>query len=368
MPYKVIDAHGHVNAPPQLYAYKSGLLASSGVHGQGSSGVTEELLAPIVKRHVEGTLDKVGTDVQFLSPRPFQLMHSERPAKIVDWWCKANNDAIAMSVKLAPDRYRGVCGLPQVWGESPRNCLEELERCVVEMGFVGCMIDPDPSEGQDLNMPTMENEYWYPLYEKMAELDVPALMHTAACKNPRESYSNHFITEESIQVLAIANSRLFEDFPNLKIIVCHGGGSIPYHIGRWRATRIRQRGVHGELRREHQEALLRHSAVQPGVVGAAVQDHRDGPVHVRDGEPRDGIGAGPGDGEVAGRHEAGDRGHLLADGGRQGERIRERRQGGAPTLQGLGSDSTHQGHFDKDEAHGRRTGSAAGEAGHVRRV
>lgn len=241
MPYKVIDAHGHVNAPPQLYAYKSGLLASSGVHGQGSSGVTEELLAPIVKRHVEGTLDKVGTDVQFLSPRPFQLMHSERPAKIVDWWCKANNDAIAMSVKLAPDRYRGVCGLPQVWGESPRNCLEELERCVVELGFVGCMIDPDPSEGQDLNMPTMEDEYWYPLYEKMVELDVPALMHTAACKNPRESYSNHFITEESIQVLAIANSKLFEDFPNLKIIVCHGGGSIPYHIGRWRATRIRQR-------------------------------------------------------------------------------------------------------------------------------
>ena len=241
MPYKVIDAHGHVNAPPQLYAYKSGLLASSGVHGQGSSGVTEELLAPIVKRHVEGTLDKVGTDVQFLSPRPFQLMHSERPAKIVDWWCKANNDAIAMSVKLAPDRYRGVCGLPQVWGESPRNCLEELERCVVEMGFVGCMIDPDPSEGQDLNVPTMENEYWYPLYEKMVELDVPALMHTAACKNSRESYSNHFITEESIQVLAMANSRLFEDFPNLKIIVCHGGGSIPYHIGRWRATRIRQR-------------------------------------------------------------------------------------------------------------------------------
>ena len=241
MPYKVIDAHGHVNAPPQLYAYKSGLLASSGVHGQGSSGVTEELLAPIVKRHVEGTLDKVGTDVQFLSPRPFQLMHSERPAKIVDWWCKANNDAIAMSVKLAPDRYRGVCGLPQVWGESPRNCLEELERCVVEMGFVGCMIDPDPSEGQDLNVPTMENEYWYPLYEKMVELDVPALMHTAACKNSRESYSNHFITEESIQVLAMANSKLFEDFPNLKIIVCHGGGSIPYHIGRWRATRIRQR-------------------------------------------------------------------------------------------------------------------------------
>ena len=241
MPYKVIDVHGHLNAPPQLYAYKSGLLASSGVHGKGSSGVTEELLAPIVKRHVEDTMDKVGTDVQFLSPRPFQLMHSERPAEIVEWWCQANNDAIAASVKLAPTRYRGVCGLPQVWGESPKNCIEELERCVKDLGFVGCMINPDPSEGQDLKMQTMEDEYWYPLYEKMVELDVPGLMHTAACKNPRESYSNHFITEESIQVIALANSKIFDDFPNLRIIVCHGGGSIPYHIGRWRATRIRQR-------------------------------------------------------------------------------------------------------------------------------
>src|SRR5688500_327655 len=109
----IIDIHGHTNAPPSLMAYKAGLLASRGAHGRGNPGLNEEAMANVVKSHVTNTMDKVGTDVQFLSPRPFQLMHSEKPDKIVHWWVQANNDAIAMTLKIAPDRYRGVAGLPQ---------------------------------------------------------------------------------------------------------------------------------------------------------------------------------------------------------------------------------------------------------------
>ena len=85
----------------------------------------------------------------------------------------------------------------------------------------------------------MGDPYWYPVYEKLVELDVPALVHSAACKNMRESYSNHFITEEGIAILSILKARLFERFPTLKLIVGHGGGSIPFQIGRWRAEAIR---------------------------------------------------------------------------------------------------------------------------------
>ena len=245
----IVDIHGHVNAPSELGAYKAGLLASRGAHGKGSTNVPEERLAPIVKRHVEETLDKVGTDVQFLSPRPFTLMNSEKPDRIVHWYTEACNNVIAQTVKMYPDRYRGVAGLPHVHGVSPANCAEEMERCVKDLGFVGVMINPDPSEGTDLDMPTMGDEYWYPLYEKMVELDVPALIHTAACKNTRETYSNHFITEEGIQTLSLVNSSVFQDFPKLKIIMAHGGGSIPYQVGRWRAGRFnaRARGAQVEL-------------------------------------------------------------------------------------------------------------------------
>ena len=101
------------------------------------------------------------------------------------------------------------------------------------------MINPDPSEGLDNDTPPMGDEYWYPLYEKMVKYDVPAIIHSASCKNIRESYTGHFITEESIQTVSLCDSTVFDDFPSLKIIMCHGGGSIPYQIGRWRALRWR---------------------------------------------------------------------------------------------------------------------------------
>ena len=236
----VIDVHGHVTAPPELYAYKSMLLASRGYHGRGSPGISDERMHSAVKTHLD-LLRQVGTDVQFISPRPFQLMHSETPESIVRWWVEANNDIIARECKAYPETFRGVCGLPQGPDIPIAASVEELERCVTELGFIGCLINPDPTEGTGL-MPTLENEYWYPLYEKMLALDIPGLVHSTACRNPRESYSAHFITEESIAVLNLikTQSRVFDAFPNLRLIISHGGGSVPYQIGRWRASRFNQ--------------------------------------------------------------------------------------------------------------------------------
>jgi predicted TIM-barrel fold metal-dependent hydrolase len=230
----IIDIHGHTNAPPSLYAYKSNLLASRGAHGRGNPGITEESMANGVKNHLANNLDKVGTDIQFLSPRPFQLMHSEKPEKIVQWWCAANNDAIATSVKLAPTRYRGVAGLPQCAGVPITNTFDEIDRCM-EMGFVGIMINPDPYEGGGTPAPGLGDEYWYPLYEKMVALDIPALIHSAGCKDPWDTYSNYFITTETRTIISMVASQTFKAFPNLKIIVSHGGGAVPYQVGRYRA-------------------------------------------------------------------------------------------------------------------------------------
>jgi predicted TIM-barrel fold metal-dependent hydrolase len=231
----IIDIHGHTNAPPSLYAYKAGLLAGRGAHGKGNPNVTEEQLQNAVKNHLDNNLDKVGTDVQFLSPRPFQLMHSEKPDKIVHWWVEANNNAIATTVKLAPTRYRGVAALPQCAGSPITDTFEEIDRCVNDLGFVGLMINPDPYEGDGTHAPGMGDEYWYPLYEKMVQLDVPALIHSAACKDPWDTYSNYFISVETRCIISMVSSGTFDKFPNLKIIVSHGGGAVPYQVGRYRA-------------------------------------------------------------------------------------------------------------------------------------
>ena len=221
---KILDAHAHTNAPPELYAYKAGLLSSRGYHGKGNPNISDERLAGAVKRGLD-IMDSVGTDMQFLSPRPFQLIHSEKPAEIVDYFCEANNDVIARVVKSHPDRYAGVCALPHHVDEpDTKHLLGELGRCINDLGFIGCMINPDPGEGAGYT-PPMDDEYWYPLYEEMVKLDVPALIHSAACKDPRESYSAHFITVESQVILNLIKpeSNVFKDFPKLKIIVAHGG-------------------------------------------------------------------------------------------------------------------------------------------------
>jgi OH-DDVA meta-cleavage compound hydrolase len=246
----IIDAHGHASLPAELYAYKAGLLSHRGAHGRGSPGVDDELLERALttptfggSSHLE-QLREAGTDLQFISPRPYQMMHSEKPERIVRWYIEETNNLIARQCRMHPDVFRGVAGLPQYAGVGVQHAVEELERCVKELGFIGCLLNPDPMEGAEgPHPPGLGDEYWYPLYAKLVELDVPALIHSASCRSPRESYTLHFITEESIAVIGLCSSRVFRDFPTLKIMVSHGGGAIPYQIGRFRAGRYRQKGA-----------------------------------------------------------------------------------------------------------------------------
>jgi 4-oxalmesaconate hydratase len=245
----IVDIHGHLNAPPTLYAYEAGLLASRGTHGPGrrpsgrtmwdagsyqDPGLNEETWGAAVQFHLTNMLDQVGTDVQFLSPRPYHLMNSEKPERIVHYWVQANNDAVALCVKLAPNRYRGVAGLPQCAGALINNTFEEIDRCINELGFVGILINPDPNEGVGMS-PGMGDEYWYPLYEKMVRLNIPALIHSGSCKDPWDAYFNHFITTETRCIISMVANGTFDAFPDLKIIVCHGGGAVPYQVGLYRA-------------------------------------------------------------------------------------------------------------------------------------
>ncbi len=232
----IIDIHNHIVAGEELSRYQASLINSRGFHGKRKPPVTEESIKSATwqgHKHTE-VLDQVGTDMAFISPRPYTMMHSEKPEKIVHWYCEAVNDAIALQVKVEPTRFRGIAGLPQNAGVGPENTFDEIDRCINELGMVGIMINPDPGEGDGLT-PGMGDEYWYPLYEKMVSMDIPALVHSASCRNQRESFHGHFITEESIAILSLLNSNVFSDFPGLKLIISHGGGSVPYQVGRWRS-------------------------------------------------------------------------------------------------------------------------------------
>ena len=106
---------------------------------------------------------------------------------------------------------------------------------------MGCLLNPDPTEGEGPPPPGLGDEYWYPIYEKLVELDVPALVHSAGCRSLREPYSLHFLNEENIAIVSLLSSKVFDDFPSLKLIISHGGGAIPYQVGRYRSMWIRRK-------------------------------------------------------------------------------------------------------------------------------
>jgi predicted TIM-barrel fold metal-dependent hydrolase len=183
---------------------------------------------------------KVGTDLQFVVGRPWAVPTAFRRESAVMYITQQINDMFARCIKLHPDRFVGMATLPQVVGVNPRNCVEELERCVTELGFVGCKINCDPGEGTG-DTPHLGDKWWYPLYEKMCELDVPALLHGGHYNYSREPELGYYPAEVTIGGWALLRTpQVFQDFPDLKIIVGHGGGYMPYQLGRARGFRLNE--------------------------------------------------------------------------------------------------------------------------------
>jgi 4-oxalmesaconate hydratase len=238
----IVDSHAHVVMPDEMYRHFAELVSARAnpTLRKNYAGPNDELLVKTTESLI-AVMDRNGTDLQFISPRPYMMVHSIKPAEVSAEWTRSVNNLIHRQVLMFPDRLRGVAGLPQYRDASPTNCVAELERTVKELGFVGCLINPDPTEGDGTPPPGLGDGFWYPLYEKLVELDVPALIHSASCCSERESYTLKFINEESIAIVSLINSDVFRDFPTLKLIVPHGGGAIPYQMGRFRAWNLRRK-------------------------------------------------------------------------------------------------------------------------------
>jgi 4-oxalmesaconate hydratase len=137
-------------------------------------------------------------------------------------------------VTLYPDKFIGVCQLPQSPGVPIERSIDELRRCVLELGFVGCNLNPDPSGGH-WTSPPLTDRSWYPFYEAMIGLDVPAMVHVSATTNPNfHATGAHYINADTTAFMQFLQADLFGDLPGLRMVIPHGGGAVPYHWGRYR--------------------------------------------------------------------------------------------------------------------------------------
>ena len=187
-------------------------------------------------------LKEVGTDLQLISPRPYQMMTSEHP-RLVSWFVEETNNIIAKQVQLYPDTFRGVCGLPMTPGVSPKAVLPYLEKCVKEQGFVGLLLNPIRASAAEWRRPRSatasgirSTRRWWSSTSR--DTSTPPAADPIGCR-----MLLHFINEESIGVVSLLNSEVFKDFPTLKILVSHGGGAIPYQHARFEAVALRGKGA-----------------------------------------------------------------------------------------------------------------------------
>jgi 4-oxalmesaconate hydratase len=233
----IIDCHGHYTTAPgphndwrqsQLAAFREGRRAPD------YPAISDDEIRESIEQNQLRVLRERGADMTIFSPRASAMAHHQGDGRVSAEWARACNDLIARVVGLFPATFIGVCQLPQSPGAALDSSVAELERCVLELGFVGCNLNPDPSGGR-WTAPPLTDRYWYPIFEKMVELDVPAMVHVSSSCNPVfHATGAHYINADTTAFMQFIQGDLFTDLPDLRLVIPHGGGAVPYHWGRYR--------------------------------------------------------------------------------------------------------------------------------------
>jgi 4-oxalmesaconate hydratase len=234
----IIDCHGHyTTAPAPHQKFRDAQLkhfADPSAPPPMPAQISDDEIRESVEENQIKLIKLRGADMTIFSPRASAMAHHEGDEKVSQEWTRACNDLIHRVTQLYPETFIGVCQLPQSPGAPIANSVAELKRCVLELGMVGCNLNPDPSGGHWTSKPLTDRS-WYPFYEAMVELDVPAMVHVSGtCNENFHATGAHYINADTTAFMQFLQGDLFRDFPQLKFIIPHGGGAVPYHWGRYR--------------------------------------------------------------------------------------------------------------------------------------
>ncbi|OAU94631.1 amidohydrolase family protein [Moraxella catarrhalis] len=235
----IIDIHGHYTTAPkaledwrnrQINAFSAGQAAPK----VSELKISDDQLRESIETNQLAKMRERGLDLTIFSPRASFMAHHIGDYQVSSTWASVCNELCYRVSQLFPENFVGAAMLPQSPNTPIETSIAEMEKCVNEYGFVGINLNPDPSGGH-WTSPSLADKYWYPLYEKMIELDIPAMIHVStSCNNCFHTTGSHYINADTTAFMQCLESDLFKDFPGLKFVIPHGGGAVPYHWGRYR--------------------------------------------------------------------------------------------------------------------------------------
>ena len=233
----IIDCHGHYTTAPEQHTLWRGAQVAAFKAGEPFPSypvISDDEIVDTIEKNQLRLLQERGADMTIFSPRASAREHHVGDEHVSLAWSRACNDLIARVVSLFPETFVGVCQLPQSPGVPVAHSIGELRRCVEELGFVGLNLSPDPSGGHWDSLP-LTDASWFPIYEVMVELEVPAMIHvSSSCNVNFHATGAHYMNADTTAFMQLLQGDLFGKYPELRFVIPHGGGAVPYHWGRYR--------------------------------------------------------------------------------------------------------------------------------------
>ena len=167
---------------------------------------------------------------------------------------RESNDVLADNVRKKPKRFAAFAALAM---QDPEAAAAELTRCVKELGFVGALVNGFSQAGSPDSVLYYDMPQYRPFWKTVEALGVPFYLHP---RNPLPSwtkqYEGHnwllgpnwaFSAETAVHALRLIGSGLFDECPNLQIVLGHLGEGIPVQL--WRID-----GRNGWMKAPHKYA------------------------------------------------------------------------------------------------------------------
>ena len=235
----IIDCHGHyTTAPPALEQWRqrqiAGISDPALMPGRSELVISDDELRQSIEANQLALMQQRGIDLVIFSPRASYMAHHIGDFAVSSAWAAICNELCFRVTQLFPGKFAGAAMLPQSPGVDPRTCLPEIDTCVKDYGFVAVNLNPDPSGGH-WTSPPLSDRHWFPIYERLVEYDIPAMIHVStSCNACFHTTGAHYLNEDTTAFMQCLTSNLFRDFPTLRFVIPHGGGAVPYHWGRFR--------------------------------------------------------------------------------------------------------------------------------------